>query len=314
MGNKINAIRPKTPRKNQIGMIRYFFSRAISNLYSNRLLTTLTISTITLAFIIISLFMLVFVNVGKGFEQWSRKVEVTIYFDNELSPQESSTLINQIKSIQGTESVSYVSKNQAFERFKERLKGQESLLDGVTPDILPASIEISLKPEFRSSENVTTFVNQLKQLKNVTDVQYGEEWVRKFTLFMQFLKSIAMLIAGFIVVSVLFIISNTIKLTIFARKDEIEILGLVGATRLFIKTPFIIEGVIQGLTGAVLALAILAGAFYILLSTSINFLSIKGGVSSLQFLPIEYILFIIAAGIILGFIGSITSLKRFINI
>ncbi|MCL2761432.1 MAG: ABC transporter permease, partial [Desulfuromonadales bacterium] len=144
--------------------------------------------------------------------------------------------------------------------------------------------------------------------------QYGEEWVRKFTLFMQFLKSIAMLIAGFIVVSVLFIISNTIKLTIFARKDEIEILGLVGATRLFIKTPFIIEGVIQGLTGAVLALAILAGAFYILLSTSINFLSIKGGVSSLQFLPIEYILFIIAAGIILGFIGSITSLKRFINI
>jgi cell division transport system permease protein len=273
----------------------------------------LTIGTITLALLIISFFLLIFVNLEGLAENWSSRVQVTAYFDQELAPQELAALRAKIQSLPGTEKTVYISKEEAVKRFRARLKGQESLLDGITPDVLPASIEISLNRRNRDNQAVEAFVTLLKKIPSIKEVQYGEEWVKRFTTFMNFMRLVGALLGGFLVLAVVFIVSNTIKLTIYARKDELELLGLVGATKLFIKAPFLIEGVIQGAAGALLTLVILMVSYFGLLHNAGNFLTFNPSDAGLSFLSAEYMAGIFFGGILLGFLGSLTSLKRFVN-
>jgi cell division transport system permease protein len=113
---------------------------------------------------------------------------------------------------------------------------------------------------------------------------------------------------------VLFIVSNTIKLTIYARKDELELLGLVGATRFFIKAPFLIEGILQGALGSLLSMIALLGCYWAFLKNAGNFLGVNPAAAGLSFLPIPHLALILVGGVLLGFIGSATSLRRFIQI
>ena len=311
--SKRNA-RPAAVTRGGGSRLGYFFRKACSNLAANRLVTALTVSTITLALLIISLFMLVFVNMEGTVEQWSKKVIVTVYFDKEPLPQELTSLKSRIATLPGAGPLVFVSKENALKRFRERLKGQESLLEGVSADILPSSLEIALTREHRSSEAVNIFVARLKKVQGVGEVQYGEEWVRKFLTFFQFMRILGLLIAAFLLMAVLFIVSNTIRLTILARRDELEIQALVGATPLFIKAPFLIEGLIQGGAGAALAVLTLTVGYFALLSNSANFLAFNPAEAGLVFLPPLYLAALIIGGALLGFIGSLLSLKKFISI
>lgn len=314
MSHSRHNVRPQASSMGGGGRLGYFTRKAVANLRSNRLVTLITICTITLALLIISLFMLVYVNMEGTIDQWSRKVAVTVYFDKDPLPQELSTLKSRVAGLPGTESVQHVSREDALKKFRSRLKGQESLLEGVSPDILPSSFEISLKKEFRSSDAVNLYVSRLKHVQGIGEVQYGEEWVKKFLAFFQFLRFLGTMIALFLILAVLFIVSNTIKLTVLARQDELEILALVGATPFFIKAPFLIEGMLQGGIGAVIAVSMLTAGYYSILANSANFLSFNLSDAGLTFLPITYVAALIFGGIALGFIGSLASLKKLISI
>jgi len=138
--------------------------------------------------------------------------------------------------------------------------------------------------------------------------------VRKFLLFFQFVRILGSLIALFLLLSVIFIVSNTIRLTIFARKDELEILALVGATPFFIKAPFLIEGMLQGALGSLLAVSLLSASYFTILSNAGNFLTFNPADAGLVFLPVSYIAALVFGGVLIGFIGSLASLKKFITI
>lgn len=314
MSRSRHNTRPAASTRGGGSRFGYFARQACKNLAANRLVTVLTVSTITLALLIISLFMLIFVNLEGTVEQWSRKVVVTVYFDKEPQPQELGQLKSRIAALPGAGSLAFISQEEAMKRFRERLKGQESLLEGVAVDTLPASLEISLTREHRSSEAVNIFVARLKKVPGVGEVQYGEEWVKKFLTFFHFLRILGLLIAAFLLLAVLFIVSNTIRLTILARRDELEIQALVGATPLFIKAPFLIEGVIQGGAGALLAVLLLTGGYFALLSNAANFLAFNPGEAGLVFLPLPHLLALLFGGALLGFVGSLLSLKKFIAI
>jgi cell division transport system permease protein len=257
---------------------------------------------------------MVFVNLEKTTDEWSKRVEIIVYFEHDVPAAELATIKARIMALHGTARTSYVSKEEAISRFRQRLKGQESLLEGVAADVLPASLEIALKRDFRSSQAIESYVGSLRQIPGISEVQYGEEWVRRFTAFMQLMRFIGLVIGGFLVLAVVFIVSNTIKLAIFARKDELEILGLVGATRMFIKTPFLLEGIIQGAAGGSLAILLLGAAYLAIINNAGNVLTFNPLETGLAFLPLHYCLAIFMGGILLGFIGSLTSLKRFISV
>ena len=306
--------RPKLAGEGFTGRLGYFFSRALTNIRQNVFVNVVTIGTITLALLIVSLFLLVFVNLENAVENWSERVQVTVYFDHELTQQEQNVFRTQIASLPGTARTVYVSREEALKRFKGRLRGQETLLEGVRPEVLPTSLEITLKRSSREIRDVEAYVAGLKRIAGINEVQYGEEWVRRFNTFLNFMRLLGALLGGFLVVAVLFIVSNTIKLTIYARRDELEVMSLVGATRFFIKAPFLIEGIVQGGAGALLATGLLLGLYEGFLHNAGSFLTFNPTAAGLAFLPLEYVGGIILAGIVLGFIGSLSSLKRFVTV
>jgi cell division transport system permease protein len=306
--------RPKLAGEGFFGRTGYFFSRALTNIRQNVFVNVVTIGTISLALLIVSLFLLVFVNLENAANNWSERVQVTVYFDRELTQQEQAAFRSRISAIPGTSRVGYVSREEALKRFKARLRGQETLLDGVRSEILPTSLEIALKPSHRETIEVEAYVASLKRIAGISEVQYGEEWVRRFNTFLNFMRLLGALLGGFLVVAVLFIVSNTIKLTIYARRDELEVMSLVGATRFFIKAPFLVEGIVQGGAGALLAMGLLLGLYEGFLHNAGSFLTFNPTTAGLAFLPPEYVVGILLAGVLLGFIGSLSSLKRFITV
>lgn len=310
---KLNNKRPSMTATGAQGRLSYFFDRALTNIRQNVFVNIVTIGTITLALLIVSLFLLVFVNLESAADNWSEKVQVTVYFDKELTPQQQTDIKNKIQALPATSKVQWVDRNEALKRFKGRLKGQETLLEGIRPEVLPTSFEISLKKTSRSTETVDAYVAKLRTISGIGEIQYGEEWVRRFNTFLTFMRIIGGLVGGFLVLAVIFIVSNTIQLTIYARRDELEIMSLVGATRLFIKLPFLLEGILQGIVGGVLALLLLFSVHLLFLHNAGNFLTFNPATAGLAFLPPEYCAGLIAAGVVLGFLGSLTALRRFIN-
>lgn len=296
------------------GRAGFFLSRALTNIRQNVFVNVVTIGTITLALLIVSLFLLIFVNLESAAESWSERVQVTVYFDKELTSLDQSGFSGKISALPGVSRVSYVTREEALKRFKSRLRGQETLLEGVRPEVLPTSFEIALKRSHRDTASVENFVAALKLIPGITEVQYGEEWVRRFNSLLNFMRLLGTLLGGFLVIAVIFIVSNTIKLTIYSRRDELEVMALVGATRFFIKAPFLLEGLIQGMAGSVFSVVLLFGLYEGFLHNAGSFLTFNPATSGLSFLPPEYIAGLLLAGALLGFIGSLTSLKRFINV
>lgn len=296
------------------GRAGFFLSRAITNIRQNVFVNVVTIGTITLALLIVSLFLLVFVNLENATDSLSERVQVTVYFDNELTSQDQAMYREKIMVLPGVSRVSYVTRDEALKRFKNRLRGQETLLEGVGAEVLPTSFEIALKRSHRETASVENFVSALKQIPGITEVQYGEEWVRRFNSFLNFLRLLGALLGGFLVIAATFIVSNTIKLTIYSRRDELDIMSLVGATRFFIKAPFLLEGVIQGIVGSTLSVLLLFGLYEGFLHNAGSFLTFNPASSGLSFLSLEYIAGLLLAGAVLGFVGSLTSLKRFVNV
>lgn len=296
------------------GRAGFFLSRAITNIRQNVFVNVVTIGTITLALLIVSLFLLVFVNLENATDSLSERVQITVYFDNELTSQDQAMYREKIMVLPGVSRVSYVTRDEALKRFKSRLRGQETLLEGVGAEVLPTSFEIALKRSHRETASVENFVSALKRIPGITEVQYGEEWVRRFNSFLNFLRLLGALLGGFLVIAATFIVSNTIKLTIYSRRDELDIMSLVGATRFFIKAPFLLEGLIQGIVGSTLSVLLLFGLYEGFLHNAGSFLTFNPASSGLSFLSLEYIAGLLLAGAVLGFVGSLTSLKRFVNV
>jgi cell division transport system permease protein len=310
---KFSSKRPTMTAPGAQGRLRYFIGRALINIRQNVFVNVVTIGTITLALLIVSLFLLLFVNLENAAENWSEKVQVTVYFEKELTPQTQTDIKTRIQALTATSKVQWVSRDEALKRFKGRLKGQETLLEGIRPEILPTSFEITLKKSSRNTESVDGYVAKLKTIPGIGEIQYGEEWVRRFNTFLTFMRIVGGLAGGFLVLAVIFIVSNTIQLTIYARRDELEIMSLVGATRLFIKMPFLLEGLLQGITGGIIALLLLLSIHLLFLHNAGNFLTFNPVTAGLSFLPPEYSAGLIAAGAVLGFLGSLAALRRFIN-
>jgi cell division transport system permease protein len=306
-GNTVR--RPPPASGGRSGRGNYFLGRSIANIRQNLLVSLLTVGTISLSLLILSLFLLVYVNLEGAADRWSDKVQVTVYFEAELPAQDLAAIQARVKAIAGTERTGYVSKPEAMQRFRSRLKGQETLVEGVEAEVLPASLEIRLKRGYRTPERVEAYVSALKQVPGVAEVQYGEEWVRRFTTFMNFIRMIGALLGAFLLLAVIFIVSNTIKLTIYSRRDELEIMQMVGATPLFIKAPFLLEGFMQGMAGAIVALAALGSLYLAFINNSAGFFTFNA--AGLSFLPGTYLIAIVVGGTAVGFVGSLMSLRRF---
>jgi len=292
----------------------YFLRRALRNMRQSPFLTIATVGTVTVALTILAIFAIFVLNMQKITRSWSKDVMVVAYLDQVPENGQLQEWINAVKTMPEVQGVSFVSRREAFARFKSRLAGNADLLDGLDPDILPASLEVTLKDSFRNRAGVAAVVGRLKKNPAFSDLRYGQDWLARFESFVTLLKLAGAILGGFLLFATLFIVSNTIKLTLFARRDELEVMALVGGTSLFIKTPYLLEGGLQGACGGLLALGGSYLLFGLFLQKGFSSMLLAAGLGGAVFLPPLPQAGLVAAGVFLGLFGSLFSLRKLVRI
>ena len=288
--------------------------RALRNMRQSPFLCAAAIGTVAVALAILAFFAVVVLNVQKLTGHWSKEVQVVSYIDELPEERQLRGWIEEIRHLPEVAEVTLVSREEAFDRFRKRLARDADLLDGLDPDILPASLEIALHETYRTRQGVEAVVERLKRNKALSDVRYGQEWLERFESFLTLLRLAGGILGGFLLFAALFIVSNTIKLTLYARRDELEIMTLVGGTPLFIKMPFLLEGALQGAVGGILALGGAYLLFLFFVQRGLSALLPLAGLEGIAFLPSSWQLMVIAAGTLLGLVGSLISLRKFVRI
>lgn len=291
-------------------MLGYLTKRAWRNLRQSPFLCAATVATVAVALTVMALFGVLVINMERMARHWSSDLQVVIYLQTPPSAATLRTWQSEIGRLQEVERVIYVSSEEAFSTFRKRLGPDADLLDGLPADILPASLVIALKENVRTRDGVAALVAQLRRNPAFTDLRYGQDWLDRFESFVLLLRVVALVLGGFLLFATLFVVANTIRLTLFARRDEVEVLTLVGATPLFIRIPYLVEGMLQGTVGGGIALLFSQILYHGVLDRGLAGFLPASGMQQLEFLSSVEQLLLVVAGTLLGLIGSLAALFR----
>jgi len=291
--------------KRLVVLLLYFARTTWRGLRSSPVTTAVAILTIAVSLVLVGAFDLLLSNMEDLLEDFGRDLQVTAYLEDDLPDAEAARIASVLLTVEGVESVHRVSKEAALERFKGSMGAD--LLDGLEGNPLPASIEIQLLPERRTPEGMRIVVDSIRGLPGVGDLGSGQDWVEGYLRALAVVRGIGVGLTFILAFAALLIVSNTIRLAVFARRDELDILRLVGASRAFTNTPFVAEGIAQGAVGGTLALLLLYAIFRLVLpGLEFGFEVVLG--SAPRFLHASEMLQLIGQGAALGLIGSLAAL------
>ncbi len=296
----------------KLRLIIYFFKTAFNNIRNNRLVHMISIGTITVSMLLLGSFLLLSVNISKWLSDWGETLSMSVFIEDGLDATARSKIESAISGLKGAEIKGFISKEQALDNLKNSLGDQVGLLEGLKTNPLPASYEIVFNNTDEHSVDPVKIKSTLEKLDGVDEVQYSEQWMERFRGIMNVFRIFGLVTGGFLCLAVLFITTNTIKLTIYSRRDEIEIYKLVGATDWFVKLPYLIEGAIEGLFGGILSFAILLLIFSIFSVKTVQVFGLP--VIDFTFLSLSHSIFIIVLSIALGFVGGLIAIGRFFKV
>lgn len=279
------------------------------NIKVNHITTVLSALTIGFSLAILALFVLIFFNLAGVVEGLGDRTHMIVYA-GEGAPGTVKSMKETLEKVRGVDRVDYVSPESALKSLKEELKEHEAVFEGVNSSIFPRSFDIMLAKEERTPEKIDEISEDFKKVSWVSEVQHGREWAEKFSSFLGFAKLAVMVFGSFLTAAVLFIISNTIRLNIYSRRAEIEVARLLGATDLYIRTPFLLEGLFIGFLGGFFAIFLLAIARYAIEAKVPPYL---GFVMDNPFSFLSLLAALVVSGMLIGFFGSLFSLGRFLK-
>ena len=287
----------------------YYFKTAFLNIINDRLIHLISMGTITIAMLLFGSFLLLYVNLNSWIKEWGESLSMSVYLEDGIDEKTKQTIEKALKDIDRAEIRGYISKEQALTNLIEGLGEQAGLLKGLKENPLPASFELIFKDVTDYQVDPQKIKKDLEKIEGVDEVQYSEQWIERFEGVMFVFKIVGLIIGGLLCIAVLFITTNTIKLTIYSRRDEIEIYKLVGATDWFIKIPFLIEGAIQGILSGIVAFLILFMVYSIFSLKTVYLFGLS--VVDISFLSEQYAFFIIFLSLALGSIGGFIAIGRF---
>lgn len=295
-------------------VLTYLIGEGFSNIFKNKKQAATSFGTMC---VIMIFFGICFILVG-NFNHFIKQVEseqgIQAYIVNDATEEEIQALEEQIKAIDGVNTTEFISKEEALQSMKDRLGEKSYLLDGYDENnIFPASYIVTLTDLTLSSQVQAS----IKELDNVKKITSSDETIEALVKIANGIKiGSYVIIAALVCVSV-FIISNTIKLTVYARRKEISIMKYVGATNSFIRWPFIVEGVIIGIISGAISLAIIAG-IYLLIGQNIGFVGFLSnlGLTLLEFSDMFNLILIIylVLGVGIGILGSSLSMRKYLKV
>jgi len=288
-----------------------FYRRAIKDILENRFLTAITVVTIALSILIAAAFALFFVNAGDMLNLWQKGMRMMVYLKANTSEAERLDTKFRLQGIAGVREAAYISKEEALRRLKEQMQHHAALLENLKENPLPDSFEIALHDSARDSEELRFLAERVQALAGVAEVEYGQQWIQRFTSIINLFSLAGYAIGALFFMATLFIVANTIRLVLYSRRDEIEIMRLVGATDRFIKIPFYLEGMIQGGVGTIIGLGLLYAGYSAL---ALHFAAgLAGGMIQLRFFSVGASAAAILGGTLIGWLGCWVSLKQFMK-
>lgn len=289
--------------------LKYFAGEAVVNLKRNLFMTVAAVSTVSVSLFLLGGVIIFGHIVGNVVGDFGQKVQINVFLDDSITPQAQADLKSSIQSMPDVAQVTYVSKQQAFKDYENMFASNPDITKDVSPDALPASFEIRLK----DPNQVGAVKNQLVGRAGISDVNDGGQAVKSLLRINSLLRTVSLVMTILLLAAATVLIANTIRLAIYSRRREIGVMKLVGATNWFIRVPFIFEGVVEAVTGALVAAAVIGLAKVLWL----NRLS-----KALVILPIGVtgstvvwmLVVLVAVGMTVGTLGSTLALRRFLEV
>ena len=294
----------------KVRTIEYYIREVFISLRRNNWMSVASIGTVAVSLFIFGMFLMMVMNMNKLAENMESQVQINVYLLDKVDREQARDIEKNLKEIEGVESVGFVTKDEAMERFKDRLGDQKTLLDALDEtNPLPDSFEVTVT----NPDLVKTAAEKMEKLDGVECAKYGQdvmEHLFEITRLLRIFGFTLMLVLAF---ATLFIISNTIRLTVFARRKEIAIMKYVGATDWFIRWPFVMEGMVLGLFGSIIAAMVLRTAYTAMAEKVYDTLAFFPLIPEQPFLTYITIIVVIS-GMVVGAIGSAVSIKKFLKV
>ena len=292
-----------------IGLRFYFLRQTLLSIRRNLTVHILSLGTIVACLLILGAFLLLFGNVNNWLQQWGRALSMSVYLKDGTTTYQRDKVDSFIRSLPGAQIRRFISKDEAMDELKASLGEEAGFLEHLTHNPLPASYEVIFENAQTEEIHPEKIRVQLEAFDGVEEVQHSRQWLKRIEGFLDIVRLLGFIIGGLLCLCVVFIITNTIKLTIYSRRDEIEILKLVGATDWFVRLPFLLEGTIHGILGG--GMSILALFLGYLAFSSKEVYLIGPAPLEFVFLPVEYLILVFSLSIFLGVIGSFIAIGRF---
>ena len=288
-----------------------YLKRALQDIRQNRFLSLVTIVTIAVSILIVSAFALFFLNTNDLINAWKKGVHIMVYLKNGVVETEVSRLQKMLPGLVGVEKVNFISRDEALKQLREQLPRQSFLLDNLKQNPLPDAFEVHLLPATRNWAKIEKLAVQLEKLPEVEEVEYGRGWLGRFAVVFNLFRLAGYALGALFFLAAVFFVANTIRLVLYSRREEVEIMRLVGAEERFIKTPFYIEGMLQGAIGGCIGIAALFVS-YATISLKVADTALPT-VVELQFLPVAVFGGFLATSIAVGWLGCFLSVKQFLR-
>ena len=289
---------------------QYFIKETYKSIRRNGFMSFASISTVAVSLLVLGMFLMIFLNTNNLAQYLENQVQISVYMQDSATDKELASVKDKLTKMPGVVKVTQVNKQQALERFKKRLGDQEQLLNTLGKENpFPNSFEVQVD----NPDRIKVLTPQIGQLPKVETAKFGQEVVEHLFQLTKILRLGGIVLVVFLAMATLFIISNTIRLTVFARRKEVIIMKYVGATDWFIRWPFLLEGMTLGFFGAVVAFVLINSIYASLLDR------IHATLAFLPLLPTSPLLlyvdlFLLAAGTGIGALGSYISLRKFLRV
>ncbi|MBW1719452.1 MAG: ABC transporter permease [Deltaproteobacteria bacterium] len=286
--------------------------RAFSDLRQDFCAQLITTMVVSLSILIFAFFTLLYFNLQYFVDRFGTELGLTIFLTKDTPKDRIPSLHQKLIGLSEVEKVTYISSEEAFRRLEHFLKNEKDVLEGVDPQFLPPSFEIQINRAMFQLNRIRQLAGEIDKWPEVSKVQFGQEWIDRLYVFSGLVRTIVAITGILLLFTAAFVVTNTIKLTVYARQEELEIMRLVGATNMFIQGPFLVEAFLQGLLGSSLALGIVLGGYRFLQGFEAKSELFRG--VSICFIPWHYTVAIIASSVLLCVIGTALAMRRFLRL
>lgn len=289
-------------------ILRYCIQAALKSIWREKWIHLLTVLSISIGLLIVCMFAIVTLNMDSLLQKWSKSFGMIVYLNDSVINEDREMLKKRLSQDGDIVEINYISKEEAVRELRQTLGNNAVVLDAFNDNPLPASFEMKLKPRMLDPERVRQKAEEIRKLPGVEDVQYGEKWLSSLNTISSAMKISAIVFGVTILIAITFITYSTIKIFFYRKKEEIETLKLLGATKTYTRLPFLIEGIFIGALGGIVSAFTIFGAYSFTTMRIGEFLpSVNILVSTL---PVKAYIIIPFAGAAMSFVGSFIAVGK----